>query len=113
MFGGNDLTKYTERQMQAVRGSDSCHDFSWIPMTSLNPTMKVGQQIEEIAQGTQKGYERRAAKDTCSRELLALVGHLQSGSKIQTVSPSALRRYAPARHDRRGACDGTKAFDCG
>ena len=48
MFQGNDLTKYSERQMQQVRGSEIAMIFQ-DPMTSLNPTMKVGKQIEEIA----------------------------------------------------------------
>ena len=46
MFQGNDLTKYSERQMQQVRGSEIAMIFQ-DPMTSLNPTMKVGKQIEE------------------------------------------------------------------
>ena len=47
MFQGNDLTKYSERQMQQVRGSEIAMIFQ-DPMTSLNPTMKVGKQIEEM-----------------------------------------------------------------
>lgn len=46
MFQGNDLTKYSERQMQQVRGSEIAMIFQ-DPMTSLNPTMKVGKQIME------------------------------------------------------------------
>ena len=45
MFQGNDLTKYSERQMQQVRGREISMIFQ-DPMTSLNPTMKVGKQIE-------------------------------------------------------------------
>ena len=47
MFQGNGLTKYSERQMQQVRGSEIAMIFQ-DPMTSLNPTMKVGKQIEEM-----------------------------------------------------------------
>jgi oligopeptide transport system ATP-binding protein len=46
LFDGKDLTKLTDKQMQAIRG----HDISMIfqdPMTSLNPTMKIGHQIME------------------------------------------------------------------
>lgn len=72
MFGGDDLTKYTERQMQAVRGSDIAMIFQ-DPMTSLNPTMKVGQQIEEMLKEHKKDMSAEQRK-TRAVELLALVG---------------------------------------
>ena len=43
---GTDITGYKEKEMQKIRGKK----FSMIfqdPMTSLNPTMKIGQQIAE------------------------------------------------------------------
>ena len=46
MFQGNDLTKYSERQMQQVRGSEIAMIFQ-DPMTSLNPVLTVGDQIAE------------------------------------------------------------------
>ena len=39
MFQGNDLTKYSERQMQQVRGSEIAMIFQ-DPMTSLNPVTR-------------------------------------------------------------------------
>ena len=72
MFGGDDLTKYTERQMQAVRGSDIAMIFQ-DPMTSLNPTMKVGQQIEEMLKEHKKDMSAEQRK-TRAVELLSLVG---------------------------------------
>ena len=53
MFGGNDLTKYTERQMQAVRGSDIAMIFQ-DPMTSLNPTMKVVNRLKKCSRNTKR-----------------------------------------------------------
>ena len=47
MFQGNDLTKYTERQMQQVRGSEIAMIFQE-PMTSLNPVFRIGAQIDEV-----------------------------------------------------------------
>ena len=47
MFQGNDLTKYSERQMQQVRGSEIAMIFQ-DPMTSLNPVTRVGDQIAEV-----------------------------------------------------------------
>ena len=46
LLKGTDITRYKERDMQKIRGKF----FSMIfqdPMTSLNPTMKIGQQIAE------------------------------------------------------------------
>ncbi len=46
-FEGNDLLKYSEDQMRAVRGNDISMIFQE-PMTSLNPVFKVGAQIAEV-----------------------------------------------------------------
>ena len=72
MFQGNDLTKYTERQMQQVRGSEIAMIFQ-DPMTSLNPTMKVGKQIEEMLKEHCKEMSK-ADRRARAIELLSLVG---------------------------------------
>lgn len=72
MFQGNDLTKYTERQMQQVRGSEIAMIFQ-DPMTSLNPTMKVGKQIEEMLKEHCKEMSK-ADRKARAIELLSLVG---------------------------------------
>lgn len=46
LFEGDDLVKKSDRQMQKIRGKDISMIFQ-DPMTSLNPTMKVGNQIME------------------------------------------------------------------
>lgn len=46
IFNGKDITKYSEKEMQQYRGSEVSMIFQ-DPMTSLNPTMKVGYQIAE------------------------------------------------------------------
>lgn len=46
VYNGKDLLKYSEKQMNDVRG----HDISMIfqdPMTSLDPTMSIGKQVAE------------------------------------------------------------------
>src|SRR5690606_12711846 len=46
LFQGKDLARLSEKEMAAVRGNDIamiCQE----PMTSLNPTMSVGDQIAE------------------------------------------------------------------
>jgi oligopeptide transport system ATP-binding protein len=71
LFDGKDLTKLSDKHMQKVRG----HDISMIfqdPMTSLNPTMKIGIQIMEPLIKHQN-LPRHAAKERAI-ELLKLVG---------------------------------------
>ncbi len=46
LFEGNDIASYSNKQMQKIRGKDMSMVFQ-DPMTSLNPTMKVGNQIME------------------------------------------------------------------
>lgn len=45
-FNGKDLVKLSEKEMNKVRGGEIAMIFQ-DPMTSLNPTMKVGEQIME------------------------------------------------------------------
>jgi oligopeptide transport system ATP-binding protein len=46
LFEGQDLTKLSDRQLQNVRGRQVAMIFQ-DPMTSLNPTLKIGTQIRE------------------------------------------------------------------
>jgi oligopeptide transport system ATP-binding protein len=46
LFKGKEITKLSENEMQKIRGSEMGMIFQ-DPMTSLNPTMKIGRQITE------------------------------------------------------------------
>lgn len=46
IFEGTDITRFTNKQMEAIKGSQISMIFQ-DPMSSLNPTMKIGTQIEE------------------------------------------------------------------
>jgi oligopeptide/dipeptide ABC transporter ATP-binding protein len=46
LFGGQDLTMLSERQLEDVRGREIAMIFQ-DPMTSLNPTLTIGTQITE------------------------------------------------------------------
>lgn len=72
LFGGRDLTAYSERQMQKVRGSDIAMIFQ-DPMTSLNPTMRIGKQIEEMLKAHKKDMNSEQYKARAI-ELLDMVG---------------------------------------
>ena len=71
LFDGEDITRYTDRQMQAIRGSQIGIIFQ-DPMTSLNPTMKIGRQITESLLRHQR-LSRKEARDR-ALELLTQVG---------------------------------------
>ncbi len=46
IFNGENLLKYSEKEISKIRGFNVSMIFQ-DPMTSLNPTMKIGKQIEE------------------------------------------------------------------
>src|SRR5699024_257095 len=71
LFEGQDITKYSTKQMQKLRGKDISTVFQ-DPMTSLNPTMKVGKQIAEGLIKHRKMSKAQAREKTI--ELLELVG---------------------------------------
>jgi microcin C transport system ATP-binding protein len=58
-FRGDDLLRYTPRQMQALRGSSIAMIFQE-PMTSLDPLYTVGDQVAEVLT-THEAMPRRAA----------------------------------------------------
>ncbi|NDI33491.1 ABC transporter ATP-binding protein [Chengkuizengella sediminis] len=79
LFEGKDLAKLSEKEMQKVRGKEISMIFQ-DPMTSLNPTMKVGKQIMEGLIKHQN-LSSSAAKERAI-ELLGLVGIPQPEVRI-------------------------------
>ncbi len=71
LFQGQDMLKKTNKQMEAVRGKDIGMIFQ-DPMTSLNPTIKVGKQITEVLIKHQKMSAAQAKQEGI--EMLKLVG---------------------------------------
>lgn len=70
LLHGENLLNYTEKQMAEVRGSKISMIFQ-DPMTSLNPTMKIGKQIMESIMIHQKIDKKEAEKQAL--EMLELV----------------------------------------
>jgi peptide/nickel transport system ATP-binding protein len=68
---GQDLAKLPEPQMREVRGNEIGMIFQ-DPLSSLNPTMKIGRQIAEPVR-FHKGVSKKAALDR-ALEVLTLVG---------------------------------------
>jgi oligopeptide transport system ATP-binding protein len=88
LYEGNDLLKYSEKEIQKIRGSEISMVFQ-DPMTSLNPTMKIGKQIME---GLRK-HQGLGKKEVFNKsiELLKLVG-----------IPSAMERMSDFPHQFSG-----------
>jgi oligopeptide transport system ATP-binding protein len=70
-FEGEDILKHSEKRMQGIRGPRIAMVFQ-DPMTSLDPTMKIGKQIEESLK-KHLGMKGRQATERAV-ELLKLVG---------------------------------------
>ncbi|MBW4839264.1 MAG: ABC transporter ATP-binding protein, partial [Paenibacillaceae bacterium] len=87
-FDGQELIGKTEKQMQRIRGKEIGMIFQ-DPMTSLNPTMKVGKQITEVLH-THEQMSKDAAYQRAV-ELLGLVG-----------IPSPERRFHQYPHEFSG-----------
>lgn len=71
LFGGEDILKNSERRMQKIRGKEISMIFQ-DPMTSLDPTMKIGKQIAESLLKHTKVSKKDALQKAL--ELLELVG---------------------------------------
>lgn len=71
IFDGKDITNYTDREMQSIRGSEIGMIFQ-DPMTSLNPTMTVGNQIAEVILKHEDVTRAEAIKR--AKEMLDIVG---------------------------------------
>lgn len=79
MFHGQDLLKKTEKEMQSIRGKDIAMIFQ-DPMTSLDPTMKIGRQIAEPLMKHKKVEKKKAMAQAL--EILKLVGITNAEERI-------------------------------
>ena len=79
-FKGDDITKYSEKEMQNFRGKKISIIFQ-DPMTSLNPVFTIGYQLEEaITLHTDK--DKKAAREHAI-EMLKLVGVNEPESRVK------------------------------
>lgn len=71
LFNGKDVLKMNKQELRKLRGEDIGFVFQ-DPMTSLNPTMRVGAQIEEVFLG-RKDMTKQEKKEK-ALEIMKLVG---------------------------------------
>ena len=100
-FAGRDLLTVPADTMPDIRGRDIGMIFQE-PMSSLNPVMPIGAQIEEalFLHETSSRRERRRTGTRSARGRR----HSASGATDQRIPKRILRRHAPARDDRHGDC---------
>lgn len=67
LLDGKDLLKYNDKEMQEIRGSRISMIFQ-DPMTSLNPTMTVGNQIIEVLMEHEKDENGKRISKEAARE---------------------------------------------
>lgn len=85
-YNGQEITTMTDKEMRKIRGVEIGFIFQ-DPMTSLNPTMKIGKQIEEIF--VQRNmYSKKQLKEK-ALEILKLVG-ISDGEKRYNQYPHEL-----------------------
>ncbi len=88
LFKGRDICKMTQRELRKIRGREIGFIFQ-DPMTSLNPTMRIGDQIEEVFLG-RTDVKRREVKQR-ALDIMRMVG-------ISDVE----RRYTQYPHELSG-----------
>ena len=59
LFQGEDILRKTSKEMQRIRGKEVAMIFQ-DPMVSLNPIMKVGEQIAELIRTKEKADKKQA-----------------------------------------------------
>ena len=80
--------------MRSVRGREIAIIFQE-PMTSLNPVMRIGEQIEEAILVHEKVSKREASSRAV--ELLGACRHSRPRGARAGLSAPAFGRHAPAR----------------
>ena len=80
LYKGQDITKWSEKQMQAFRGK-CCSIIFQDPMTSLTPVVTIGNQLmEAITLHTDRNKEQAKAR---AIEMLSLVGINEPEKRIK------------------------------
>ena len=81
LYKGENILKYSKKQMESFRG-DKCSIIFQDPMTSLNPTFTVGWQLREALQ-LHTQYKTKKAANARAVELLKMVGVNEPESRIK------------------------------
>ncbi|MFD0931946.1 ABC transporter ATP-binding protein [Psychroflexus salinarum] len=83
LFKDHELTSYSEQQFQQIRGNDISMIFQE-PMSSLNPSMRCGKQVEEVLI-----RHKKLSKKEVKQEVLSLF------EKVKLPRPEAIFKSYP------------------
>jgi peptide/nickel transport system ATP-binding protein len=83
VFNDKNITDLSEKEFQTIRGNEIAMIFQE-PMSSLNPSMKCGKQVEEILQ-----QHSNLSKSEIKTEVLSLF------DKVKLPSPSRIAKAYP------------------
>ena len=99
LLDGRDLLTSSGDTLRSIQGRDICVVFQE-PMSAMDPTMRIGPQVEECL----RVHTDLPPKNGGELALQAPAGRgpAGGGGGIPQVSPRAVRRHAPAGHDRGG-----------
>ena len=101
VFEGRDLLALDEDALRELRGNRIGMIFQ-DPMTSLNPTLTVGEQVMEVILRHRQVVAQRGAG--ARRRIVRTGAHPLGCGAAAILSARILGRDAAARHDRDGAC---------
>ena len=99
-FEGMDISEFSEAELRELRGNRIAMVYQ-DPITSLNPSMRVGPQIEEVLK-----QHLDMDSETAQRRVVELFGERwsrRSRTHRQTLSAPVERRHAAARGHSDGA----------
>ena len=97
LYKGKDVLKMNKKELRQFRGKEISYIFQ-DPMTSLNPTMRIGKQIEEVFVG-RKGMSA-AEKKAKALEILKMVGISDGERRYKQYPHELVRWYETACYDR-------------
>ena len=87
LYKDQDLLKKSDKEMEQFRGQDIAEIFQ-DPMTSLDPTMKIGKQIAEPLM-VHKGMKKEKALAQ-ALEMMKLVGITDAENRIMIIRTNSL-----------------------
>ena len=100
-FEGKNLLDASAQYLRKIRGG-RIGLILQEPSSSLQPTLRIGQQVSDVL-AAHESLDRRTLKEkTC--ELLASIFHVDAESHLPLLSASIERRPAPTRLDSASDC---------
>ena len=108
-FSGRDLMALSEREVRSLRGKEIGLILQ-SPMSSLNPALRIGTQLEEAWK-----VHRRGSREECSKALEETLAERQPAQRTgfpATISVAIKRGPGAAGADCHGCFASSRPADC-